>query len=147
MFFFTECKRNEFACNNGKCITEAQKCNQRDDCGDGSDEEGCGNFQFQLYCDIQNIVFLLVCFVLSLFIKKIYTDLEECVWEWSEGECSKSCGGGIRKDRIGLRSGSSKCYENFNGRREKFVFCNTKKCNIQSFGSLGTCLIYVKIEY
>ena len=37
------CKQNEFTCNNGKCISEAQRCNQNDDCGDGSDEQGCGN--------------------------------------------------------------------------------------------------------
>ena len=36
------CRRNEFACNNGKCVTKSQKCDQRDDCGDGSDEAGCG---------------------------------------------------------------------------------------------------------
>ena len=43
MYLFLGCKRNEFACNNGKCISETQKCNQKDDCGDGSDEQECGN--------------------------------------------------------------------------------------------------------
>ena len=43
MYLFPGCKRNEFTCNNGKCISETQKCNQKDDCGDGSDEQGCGN--------------------------------------------------------------------------------------------------------
>ena len=63
--------------------------------------------------------------------------LEECVWEWAEGDCSKSCGGGIRKDRIGLRSGSAKCYENLKGRRERTTFCNTKKCSNDDYNNKG----------
>ena len=43
------CKRNEFTCNNGKCISEARKCDQKDDCGDGSDEQGCGNVLMIFY--------------------------------------------------------------------------------------------------
>ena len=41
---FLGCRRNEFTCNNGKCVTETRKCDRNDDCGDGSDEEGCGNY-------------------------------------------------------------------------------------------------------
>ena len=60
---------------------------------------------------------------------------------WYEGECTKSCGGGIRKERIGLRSGNAtKCYENLrkrNDREERIKFCNTKKCNTANFATKG----------
>ncbi len=36
---------SEFRCRNGeKCIQKYQKCNHRDECGDGSDEQDCGKF-------------------------------------------------------------------------------------------------------
>ena len=35
------CNEEEFKCTNGKCIDIAWKCNELDDCGDLSDEEGC----------------------------------------------------------------------------------------------------------
>ena len=76
---------------------------------------------------------------------------EECNWEWYEGECSKSCGGGIRTDRIGLKSGSRelirKCYENFKGRRERTKFCNTKKCNSINYDAKGNALNYHQIQF
>ncbi|XP_074647198.1 neurotrypsin-like [Tubulanus polymorphus] len=33
---------SNFACKNGRCISKTDKCNGKDDCGDLSDEEGCG---------------------------------------------------------------------------------------------------------
>ena len=38
------CFSYEFTCDNGKCIDNLQKCdeNKYNDCGDNSDEEGCG---------------------------------------------------------------------------------------------------------
>ena len=78
--------------------------------------------------------------------KKSCWFLEECIWEWYEGECSKSCGGGIRKERIGLRSGDvTKCYENLRKRKlreERSKFCNTKKCNTANFATKGIWLIF-----
>ncbi|POI20008.1 hypothetical protein CIB84_016246, partial [Bambusicola thoracicus] len=35
------CANNSFKCSNGKCIPNAQKCDGKDDCGDGSDEGTC----------------------------------------------------------------------------------------------------------
>ena len=33
------CDPSKFACDNGKCIPEAWKCDYDDDCGDNSDEK------------------------------------------------------------------------------------------------------------
>ena len=43
--FPASCDDNEFLCDNGKCILAVFKCdlNGDDDCGDNSDERGCGS--------------------------------------------------------------------------------------------------------
>ena len=38
----TGCESDEFSCDNGECISDISKCNDLDDCGDNSDEDGCG---------------------------------------------------------------------------------------------------------
>lgn len=44
------CNYHEIQCNNGECIDEIKKCNQQQDCADGSDElncSACPSDQFQ----------------------------------------------------------------------------------------------------
>ena len=33
---------DDFACDNGECVFDFQRCDGGDDCGDYSDEDGCG---------------------------------------------------------------------------------------------------------
>ena len=43
-FFTDACRDNQFNCgvNNGGCIKASYRCDGDLDCGDGSDEDGCG---------------------------------------------------------------------------------------------------------
>ena len=36
------CDSDEFTCDNRECIDQSYRCDQYDDCGDNSDEDGCG---------------------------------------------------------------------------------------------------------
>ena len=38
----TGCSSSAFVCNNGNCVPGYQLCDDSNDCGDGSDEFGCG---------------------------------------------------------------------------------------------------------
>ena len=40
------CSYYRFTCNNGNCVTLLDKCNEIDDCGDNSDEFGCGKYMY-----------------------------------------------------------------------------------------------------
>ncbi len=40
-FTGTACSPNSFTCKSGKCIPQNLKCNGKNDCPDGSDEESC----------------------------------------------------------------------------------------------------------
>ena len=39
----TSCEKETFRCNN-KCLSNDKKCDYKDDCGDNTDEEGCGKW-------------------------------------------------------------------------------------------------------
>jgi hypothetical protein len=43
------CAPHEFACNNGYCISQEGRCDWFDDCGDSSDERGCGGEQIIIH--------------------------------------------------------------------------------------------------
>lgn len=45
------CRSNEMACNNGKCVLAALKCNGMDNCGDNSDEADCSEYRTVGSCD------------------------------------------------------------------------------------------------
>ena len=41
-FWYAGCDSDEFSCDNRNCIPKSYRCDTDDDCGDNSDEEGCG---------------------------------------------------------------------------------------------------------
>merc|ERR1711884_788610 len=43
---FSKCKRDQFTCYDGACISLSQKCNQIVDCSDFSDEKNCQLLEF-----------------------------------------------------------------------------------------------------
>lgn len=47
------CSADSFKCDNGKCVPSTQKCDGKDDCGDGSDEGSCSTGESQLEGDYQ----------------------------------------------------------------------------------------------
>ena len=40
----TECAIDEFRCTDGRCMPDIIVCDGHDDCGDGTDELGCGRY-------------------------------------------------------------------------------------------------------
>ena len=38
-----------FLCDNGPCLLLSKRCNNRDDCGDNSDEQGCPSGEYNCY--------------------------------------------------------------------------------------------------
>ena len=47
LFLDDKCEPNEMKCANKNCVPKQSKCDGNDDCGDNSDEKGCG----ELICD------------------------------------------------------------------------------------------------
>ena len=39
----SSCYSDEFACDNGECVPDSYRCDSDNDCGDYSDEDGCGD--------------------------------------------------------------------------------------------------------
>ena len=44
LFICSECPPGKFQCASGVCIEEEFRCDDVDDCHDGSDERGCGEY-------------------------------------------------------------------------------------------------------
>lgn len=38
----SSCDSDQFKCDNSACIPKSYQCDDSDDCGDNSDEKGCG---------------------------------------------------------------------------------------------------------
>ena len=78
------CDSDEFTCDNGECEPQYYVCDEYDDCGDNSDEEGCGMlyiykkrnhdiFSAQVKSSYECIhltlfVFIACCYVVAMFI-------------------------------------------------------------------------------
>jgi len=43
LFVAPSCRSGEFRCQDGRCIPEDLKCDGRQDCRGGEDEQNCGN--------------------------------------------------------------------------------------------------------
>ena len=42
IYLWTDCKDDQYQCDNGNCIDFDLVCDGNDDCNDGSDETACG---------------------------------------------------------------------------------------------------------
>lgn len=44
-----DCPANHILCRNRNCVPEDKKCDGKDDCEDGTDEQKCGKYIFWCY--------------------------------------------------------------------------------------------------
>ena len=58
------CLSYEFTCDNGRCKPQSYRCDQIDDCGDNSDEKGCGMYMLcavtVLYMEARSFLQLII---------------------------------------------------------------------------------------
>lgn len=55
-FLFEGCGAGQFQCNNKKCVSEKNRCDAKDNCGDGSDELNCPGGKFlTLYLSVSRV--------------------------------------------------------------------------------------------
>ena len=55
-FFTLACTVSQFRCNNGNCISSTLWCDYNNDCGDYSDEFGCGTCVYSILYNLLCIV-------------------------------------------------------------------------------------------
>ena len=57
------CNSSSFRCNNGKCVSKQNICNYANNCGDNSDELGCGECVCVCVCVVCGVLvyFILCC--------------------------------------------------------------------------------------
>ena len=51
------CSESEWRCENKRCISQSQRCNKINDCGDWTDEMNCTG---DLLCDVLNVGHVLI---------------------------------------------------------------------------------------